>query len=305
MTDDPFEILGVSRNATEPVIKAAYKARIREVHPDAGGDAALASKVNDAYALLMNPTRRAEWLREHAPRVQEQPQTPRQQPQERAPYTEPAYAREQAQRAAQQRWESVPEPTYETFDSPGAWWASLTAIIPLVVFLAAAYLTGGVVPLVVAVVASVIAMRRSVWAAIIGLAGSAAALTEYADPTAVFHEYAWAPAAAYSFMVICWLVARRAARNRLYAHIGDVFYTTMGRFRLIPYRAQAVTHDGGRDLIHLERADGQAEWPLPTAMWDGRVTAGDYVLVYKGRVVYSATTDELRYYEKAGGDALG
>lgn len=58
---DPFEVLGVSRNATDDEIKAAYRQLAKKYHPDNYTDSPLADlaeekmkEVNDAYDSIMN-----------------------------------------------------------------------------------------------------------------------------------------------------------------------------------------------------------------------------------------------------------
>jgi curved DNA-binding protein CbpA len=59
MTDDPYAVLGVLKNADPNTIKNAYRRRARKSHPDAGGSNDEMAKVNGAYALLADPERRA------------------------------------------------------------------------------------------------------------------------------------------------------------------------------------------------------------------------------------------------------
>ena len=47
------DLLGVSAQADEETIRAAHRRLIGRVHPDAGGSAALASKVNAARDVLV------------------------------------------------------------------------------------------------------------------------------------------------------------------------------------------------------------------------------------------------------------
>ena len=66
---NPYEVLGVGRNATLAVIKRRWRELAREHHPDrAAGDATEAAtltarmaQINAAYDLLSDPIRRAHW----------------------------------------------------------------------------------------------------------------------------------------------------------------------------------------------------------------------------------------------------
>lgn len=71
-TADHYETLGVTRRATAKEVKAAYRQRSRELHPDrnASPDAHRAmAELNAAYAVLRDQARRADYDRAHPARV--------------------------------------------------------------------------------------------------------------------------------------------------------------------------------------------------------------------------------------------
>jgi curved DNA-binding protein len=59
--NDPYTILGVAKNATADEIKRAFKKKAMEHHPDRGGDEETFKKINEAYAILSDKTRKHDY----------------------------------------------------------------------------------------------------------------------------------------------------------------------------------------------------------------------------------------------------
>lgn len=61
---DPYEALGVSKDASDDEIRRAYRKLARTHHPDVSKEAGAEERfkeIGEAYALLSDPERRAEW----------------------------------------------------------------------------------------------------------------------------------------------------------------------------------------------------------------------------------------------------
>jgi DnaJ-class molecular chaperone len=58
---DYYEILGVKKGASQEEIKKAYRKEAVKHHPDKGGDEAEFKKINEAYQILSDPQKRAQY----------------------------------------------------------------------------------------------------------------------------------------------------------------------------------------------------------------------------------------------------
>ncbi len=61
--EDYYKVLGVSSNATKEEIKKAYRKLAHQYHPDKGGDPKTFQKINEAYQVLSNEDKRAQYDR--------------------------------------------------------------------------------------------------------------------------------------------------------------------------------------------------------------------------------------------------
>lgn len=67
--EDPFDVLDVPVNASDERIKAAHRAKIRRCHPDVGGKAEDAARLNWARDMLLDPVTRFDYLTRRAERI--------------------------------------------------------------------------------------------------------------------------------------------------------------------------------------------------------------------------------------------
>lgn len=63
MAKDYYQILGVSKNASQEEIKKAFHKLAHQHHPDKGGDSAKFKEINEAYQVLSNKEKRAQYDR--------------------------------------------------------------------------------------------------------------------------------------------------------------------------------------------------------------------------------------------------
>ena len=61
MAKDYYKLLGIARNANKDEIKKAYRELAHKYHPDKGGDAERFKEINEAYTVLSNDEKRAQY----------------------------------------------------------------------------------------------------------------------------------------------------------------------------------------------------------------------------------------------------
>jgi len=58
---NPYDVLGVSTDASSEEIKSKYKSLAQQHHPDKGGDEELFKKIKESYEILIDPVRRKKY----------------------------------------------------------------------------------------------------------------------------------------------------------------------------------------------------------------------------------------------------
>jgi DnaJ family protein A protein 2 len=58
---DPFQVLGVKKDADKETIKKAYRKLAMKHHPDKGGDEDKFKNINEAYSILNDDAKRQQW----------------------------------------------------------------------------------------------------------------------------------------------------------------------------------------------------------------------------------------------------
>jgi len=58
-----YDALEIEKGADSEMLKKAYKKAVLKSHPDKGGTGELFQKVNEAWLVLSDPTKRAEYDR--------------------------------------------------------------------------------------------------------------------------------------------------------------------------------------------------------------------------------------------------
>ena len=61
MSEDYYKILGVPEDASEEEIKKAYRRLALKYHPDRGGDEEKFKEINEAYQVLSDDKKRAQY----------------------------------------------------------------------------------------------------------------------------------------------------------------------------------------------------------------------------------------------------
>ena len=138
MGADPFQILGVSPNASEDEIRQAYRRLAKKYHPDLNpGDSTAAQKINAAYDAIKNPQayRQQQAQQQARQQYEQQYQRSGQQQSDYDPFSNPfgfwgyqngqQNGQQSSQNANQGNWQTWytyrPDDTQDSSDAPGGY----------------------------------------------------------------------------------------------------------------------------------------------------------------------------------------
>ena len=61
MSKEYYELLGLQKGASDADIKKAFRKKAHQLHPDKGGDKAKFQEINEAYQVLSDPQKKAQY----------------------------------------------------------------------------------------------------------------------------------------------------------------------------------------------------------------------------------------------------
>lgn len=274
--EDPYRVLGVTRDADDVVIRAAWKAQVRRHHPDIVGPegAEETARINAAYNLVRTGPLRSRWNTDHPVARPEADTTAT-----TAPPRQPVGGQDDAAPA-------VPEPDGGGGSRPAVERlvdtrrvlirASAMAAIG-VLTLTAAWVWAGAQPLLLGTVGGAVLMWASLgWRRLAGLVAPAAAWYLSGATGA-----AWAMVAmvgVVAAMVGVWQMVDLGRVRRL-----EGFLDRVRGLGLVPEFVAAVADDGGsRVMLGVEPlGDGDGR---DITVWRSGVCQGDVIAVDGGRV---------------------
>lgn len=306
----PYDVLGVSRTASPRAIKFAYRARMRYAHPDNGGRPGEAQKLNEAFAVLSDPVRRAAIAPERptnrtappagAPRPTSRARGGRRVPEAKArrEFVQNTATGAPAAKVAPQPTPKAPMLT-EAYTRPAApiRHVSVQVGIAIAVLLGALNtgLPGAVFPLTAILLLNVAWNRWTVLAVFLYPAVPALiplAVTGVFTLTDALHMAG--ATAGVSVMLALWAHAR--TRNRTAWQRGaDIFRKTRDENSLPMHvvLGETVSAEGQRTL--RVQTIGGAAWTMTPNADAPRAKRGDVILAHAGQPLLVLGEDERRY----------
>ena len=159
-TPDPYAVLGVPREASGQEIRRAYRRFAKRYHPDMHADSKSGEqmrRVNQAWDMLSDPSRRARWDTEAARRSSPAAANWSTQPRPRTPAdTATTWRSTWAYTDGSRPFAQARRPYDDSADGPGAAVLVMAVAIGVMVFVA---LLAGVVPLPLLGIVALIAAR--------------------------------------------------------------------------------------------------------------------------------------------------